>query len=142
MPFITRQIRQWRGSFGKEYTETNTFTLAELDRLYKSIYGITAMELNDIFIGRLNRNIRILEVGSNTGNQLLLLQRMGFKNLYGIDVNSYAVELSKHRTKDINIIYGSVFDIPFKDNYFDLVFTAGLLIHVSPKDIEKAIKEI
>ena len=37
---------------------------------------------------------------------------------------------------------GSAFDIPFKDNYFDLVFTSGVLIHIAPKNLTKAIKEI
>jgi len=40
------------------------------------------------------------------------------------------------------MIQGSVLDIPFKDNYFDLVFTSGLLIHISPSDIKKAIRQI
>jgi len=42
----------------------------------------------------------------------------------------------------VNLIQGSVFDIPFKDKYFDMVFTAGVLIHVSPSDIKKVLKEI
>lgn len=67
---------------------------------------------------------------------------MGFQNLYGIEINSYAIELSKSRTKNINIIQGSAFDIPFKGEYFDLVFTSGLLIHIAPSDIEVVIQEI
>jgi pseudaminic acid biosynthesis-associated methylase len=67
---------------------------------------------------------------------------MGFSNLYGIELQSYAVELSKSRTRRINIIEGSAFDIPYKDGYFDLVFTSGLLIHISPSDISRAMREI
>jgi pseudaminic acid biosynthesis-associated methylase len=67
---------------------------------------------------------------------------MGFVNLYGIELQSYAVELSKARTKRINIIEGSAFDIPYKDGYFDLVFTSGVLIHINPSDIVWALREI
>ena len=67
---------------------------------------------------------------------------MGFVNLYGIELQSYAVELSKARTKRINIIEGSAFDIPYKDGYFDLVFTSGILIHINPSDIVWALREI
>jgi pseudaminic acid biosynthesis-associated methylase len=67
---------------------------------------------------------------------------MGFKNLYGIEINDYAVELSKQRTNNINIIQGSAFDIPFKNEYFDLVFTSGVLIHIPPLDINLALNEI
>ncbi len=136
------QLKTWRGKFGKEYTNRNALTPAELDRMYMKNFGIKRSELNDMFIGNLDRNIRILEVGSNVGNQLLALQKMGFKNLYGIEINSYAVEYAKSRARGINIIQGSAFDIPFKDKYFDLVFTSGVLIHISPREIKRAVKEI
>lgn len=139
---ITKQMKEWRGDFGKKYTDRNALSLNELDELYRKNYGITGIELNNLFIGESDRTVKVLEVGSNIGNQLLLLQKMEFRNLYGIEINSYAVELSKLRTKNINIIQGSAFDIPFKDEYFDLVFTSGLLIHIAPSDIEVVMQEI
>jgi len=42
---------------------------------------------------------------------------MGFKNLYGVEINKKAIEISKSITKNIYIIQGSALDIPFKDNY-------------------------
>lgn len=142
MSIATQQMKNWQGEFGKSYTLRNEMTLKTLDETYKELYGVTATDINKRFMEGLDRNIRILEVGSNAGNQLLLLQKMGFKNLYGIEINNYAIERAKSRTKNISIIYGSAFDIPFKDNYFDLVFTAGVLIHIRPEDIAKAVKEI
>jgi len=135
-------MRNWISNFGNEYTNRNAYTLDELENLYIKNFGITRTKLNELFIGDMNRNIRVLEVGSNIGNQLLILQKMGFKSLYGIEINSYAVERSKDNTKRINIIQGSAFDIPFKDGYFDLVFTSGVLIHIAPQDICKVLKEI
>lgn len=135
-------METWEGEFGKDYTERNLLSMEEVDALYKKNYGLTRTELNKRFLEGISSSIRILEVGSNVGNQLLLLQRMGFSNLYGIELQSYGVELSKTRTKGINIIEGSAFDIPFRDEYFDLVFTSGLLIHIHPDDLNKAIREI
>jgi pseudaminic acid biosynthesis-associated methylase len=139
---ITKQMDNWMGDFGNSYTTRNTLTLEQIDELYKKQYGINNSELNELFLGDLNRNIWILEVGSNIGNKLLSLQKMGFKNLYGIEINSQAIEQAKANTKNINIIHGSALDIPFKDAYFDLVFTSGVLIHISPADIKRAISEI
>lgn len=135
-------MKKWKTEFGKKYTDRNALTLEEMDKLYKKNYGITRTKLNNEFLGELDRSVRILEIGSNIGNQLLNLQKIGFKNLYGIEINSYAVEISKLRTKNIDIIQGSVFDIPYKNNYFDVVFTSGVLIHISPKDIKKAMHEM
>lgn len=142
MSKITKQMEKWAGEFGKEYTDRNALTLEEMERLYQKNYGVTRTEMNLEFIGDLGRSIRILEVGSNIGNQLLCLQNMGFQTLYGIELQEYAVEISKSRTKHINIIQGSAFDIPFKDNFFDLVFTSGLLIHIAPSDVEQVLREI
>jgi len=142
MQKISKQITKWKDKFGKEYTNRNALTLDELERMYENNYGLNRTELNNIFIGKFNRSIKILEVGSNIGNQLLLLQKMGFKNLYGIEINDYAVELSKQRTNNINVIQGSAYDIPFKNEYFDLVFTSGVLIHITPHDINLVLNEI
>ena len=130
------------GGFGKEYTNRNALSPNDMENLYKVRYGYTRTEMNSEFIGDVDRDMKILEVGSNVGNQLLCLQGMGFNNLYGIELQGYAVELSKSRTERINIIEGSAFDIPFKDSYFDLVFTSGVLIHINPDDLNIVMREI
>jgi len=52
------------------------------------------------------------------------------------------VELAKQKTKGMNIIQGTAYDIPFKDGYFDMVYTNRVLIHINPDEISKALKEI
>ena len=139
---ITDQMKKWISLFGKDYTNRNSLTLREMDQIYKKNYGVTRTELNKLFLDNLDRSIKILEVGSNMGNQLLNLQKMKFENLYGIEINTYAIKMSKSRTQNINIIQASAFDIPFKNDFFDLVFTSGLLIHISPTEIKRVLKEI
>ncbi len=137
----TIQEKTWTGKFGKEYTDRNMMSIEEQDILYKTLYNISNEELTHDFLDGLNIN-NILEVGCNIGNQLLFLKKHGYSDLWGIELQEYAVEIAKKRTENINIIQSSVLDIPYKDNYFDLVFTSGLLIHISPDDIDKAMKEI
>ena len=134
------QTKEWAGDFGQEYTDRNAITVKEMNSLYKQQYGISRSKLNTLFLGRLNHSIKILEVGANIGNQLLCLQELGFTNLYGIELQRYAIEQSK--AKNICLIQGSAFNIPFKDNQFDLVFTSGLLIHISPENVTRVLKEI
>jgi pseudaminic acid biosynthesis-associated methylase len=136
-------LKHWTGQFGKEYTDRNYISLEDLDSLYVKTYGISRSSLNHEFLDDvLTKTARILEIGSNIGNQLLLLQKMGFTNLYGIEPQGYSVELSNQRSAKINLIQASAFNIPFKDRSFDLVFTSGLLIHISPKDINCVLDEI
>ena len=138
---MTKQMEEWSGKFGEEYTDRNYMSPEEFNKLCLSRIGVSRTEQIDEFLYDLELG-NILEVGCNISNQLLLLQKRGFKNLYGIELNWSAVEKSKERTKGIDIIQGSAFDIPFKDAYFDLVFTSAVLIHISPRDINDVLDEI
>ena len=138
----TKQMDFWLGDFGREYTDRNAHTNESWDDFYRKTWGKTKLEMNDAFIGHLPKESKILEIGCNIGLQLNALQRAGFQNLYGIELQPYAVEEAKKLTKNINIICGSGFDLPFKDNYFDLICTNGVLIHISPSDLPKIMKEM
>ena len=139
----TNQIKKWGSEFGIEYTKRNPESVEEMDELYYNRFGITRTKLNERFLSGLSVN-NILEVGGNTGIQLLILNKMGYKNLYGIEINEYAIDITKEITKgkDIYVIKGSALDIPYKDSFFDLVFTSSVLIHISPSDIERVLDEI
>jgi pseudaminic acid biosynthesis-associated methylase len=135
-------METWSGTFGREYTDRNATSLEELEALYQREFGVGRREMNEAFLGALPRDLRVLEVGSNVGNQLRLLQSMGFTSLYGIELQHYAAQLSKRRTSGVGFIQGSAFDIPCRDRAFDLVFTSGVLIHLAPQDIGTALGEI
>lgn len=142
MEIKTKQVDFWKGDFGKEYTDRNTHSAEEWDKFYVNCWGKSKIEMNESFLGHLPKEAKLLEVGCNIGLQLNGLQRMGFTNIYGIELQRYAVEEAKKLTKDINVICGSGFDLPFKDNYFDLVCTNGVLIHISPDDLPKIMAEM
>jgi pseudaminic acid biosynthesis-associated methylase len=138
----TEQIRTWTGDFGREYTDRNAYMPAELDAFYLRNYGITRTEVNQRFLEAVPRDARILEVGCNMGNQLLLLEQMGFTNLYGIEIQSYALDRAKKRLPGAVLTQASAAAIPYADRFFDLVFTSGVLIHIAPDDLPAALAEI
>ncbi|MBI9014615.1 MAG: methyltransferase domain-containing protein [Clostridiales bacterium] len=140
---LNKQTKTWSSDFGKEYTERNIYSPTELDTFYTNQFGVTRRNMNEEFLSEfIDKEAKILEVGCNVGNQLRLLQEMGYKNLYGIELQDYAVEKAKELTNGINIIKGSGDDLPFRDGYFDLVFTSGVLIHIPPSILEKVQTEI
>jgi len=138
----TEQSKKWGENFGHQYTDRNPQIPDEIDALYLRNFGFSRSSLNEEFLNDLNRNLRIMEAGTNVGAQIQLVQKMGFQNLYGIELQTYAIEKAKKLTRNINLIEGNVLDIPFKDNFFDLVYTSGVLIHISPDNILQAIQEI
>jgi pseudaminic acid biosynthesis-associated methylase len=139
---LTEQASKWNSAFGLEYTDRNPQSLEEMEELYRKNYGISRTELNNRFLDDLDHSMSILEVGSNIGLQLQCLQKMGFDRLYGIELQSYAVEIAKSKSKNINIIQGEASDIPFRDCYFDMVFSSGVLIHIDPKNLPDVLAEI
>jgi pseudaminic acid biosynthesis-associated methylase len=137
----TPQTREWTGTFGQEYTDRNLLTPEAHDDLYAYDFGTTRKQLNQIFLQGVPKHARILEVGCNIGNQLVLLQQMGYRNLFGIEIQTYALELARSRTRNIGLSQGSVFRIP-ESGLFDLVFTSRVLIHISIADLGAAMDEI
>ncbi|MEK7642691.1 MAG: pseudaminic acid biosynthesis-associated methylase [Patescibacteria group bacterium] len=142
MKTTTKQKQFWISQFGSAYLKRNPLTVAELDKNYKMKFNVLRTTMNKEFLGKLPKDIKILEVGANWGLQLMTLQKLGFKNLYGIEVNPFAIEYAHKHTKGIYIIEGDALELPFKDGYFDLVFTSGVLIHIDPKNVPQAMKEI
>jgi pseudaminic acid biosynthesis-associated methylase len=138
----TEQTEKWRGEFGRKYTDRNSLSLKDMEKLYLKSYGVSRTEMNRLFLSGLSKSIEILEVGANIGTQLLCLQNDGFTNVHGIELQAYAVEKSKLIMGNGKIIQGSAFDIPYGDGSFDLVFTSGVLIHISPNDLNKVLDEI
>ena len=139
---ITHQRKTWEEEFGVGYLERNVYDPKDLNTFYQNRYGYSKDQLNNEFLRNIPKDAKILEVGTNIGNQLFHLQSQGFTNLYGIEIQDRAINYSKHRTDNLNIIKGDALNIPFKDNFFDLVFTHGVLIHISPDNINQAISEI
>ena len=139
---VTFQLKKWTGDFGRKYTKRNTYSIRDLDEFYNNIYGVTRTALNRSFLTGMSKSSRILEVGCNVGNQLLCLQKAGFRNLYAIEPQADAVKCAQNRVFGATVITGNAFDIPFKDKYFDLVYTSGVLIHINPRHIKKALQEI
>ena len=134
--------REWEGEFGKFYINRNNYTIEQLNQLYNNNYGITRDQLNKEFLGEIDRKNRVLEIGCNIGNQLKMLQSMDFKDLWGIEISDAAIELAKKNTKHINIIKNSALDVAYKDEYFDLVYTSGVLIHIDPKNLGTVLDNI
>ena len=142
MKDVTPQADFWSGTFGDEYTKREHYAPEEFDAVWKKYCGTTRSELNEFFFSSFDKDIKVLEVAANYGLQLQLLQKMGFTNLYGLEINRSAIELARKEQHDIYIIQGDALDLPFKDSSFDLVYTSAFLIHVAPENRKRVMSEV
>lgn len=137
----TRQQQFWSGTFGQGYNDRNTWTVKGFDQFYKKTWGTTRTNMNRAFLRGLKVD-SFYETGANIGLQLRHLSAMGYDNLYGAEIQWDAVLRSRQITPQANIVQGSGFDVPFKDNFVDVAFTSGVLIHIHPKDQKAAMREM
>lgn len=125
----TNQLDLWRSEFGREYTDRNDHEKPERVTAWTRLLdGIAPY--------------RVLEVGCNVGWNLEYLRRLGVRGLHGIEPQPYAVERARARCEEFDIVQGTAFELPFGDGFFDMAFTSGVLIHISPVNVGTAIDEL
>jgi len=120
----------WSGEFGQAYVERNLDAGAERQPFW-------AKQVRDLGFES------CLEVGCNVGANLQwLAELLGTGNIAGVDVNPGALEVLRDRLPGIEARVGTGASLPFDDESFDLVFTAGVLIHIARDDLEAVMREI
>ena len=91
---------------------------------------------------KLPQKAKILDVGCGKGYLLYdFLKVIPDAEIYGLDVSKYAVENSKQEIRG-NLIVGNASDLPYEDNFFDLVISINTLHCLEAPNLFKSIKEI
>ncbi len=135
------QSKTWAGKFGDDYVERNV-SVDVVNKDYVKLTGLKYDEIFSDFFQDLDKDLDILELGCNVGNNLSILKSLGFTNLHGLDVNSKAIDIANSRYSDIHFYNSSIESCEFPAQSFDLVFTAGVLIHINPSALPNIIKQI
>ena len=130
----------WSGEFGNAYVDRNK-SIDEVNESYAQQTGITVEDIFQRFFNDIDRKSKILEVGCNVGLNLEMLQKMGFNNLHGIELNKKALQIAQERNPKVIFVNSSIEDYQSKEKY-DLVYTAGVLIHIHPSTLESVIRKI
>ena len=121
---------KWSSEFGSAYTERNNPDMYARERIFDKLLG--EYDISEV-----------LEVGCNKGHNLdaiyiAIIEYPECGQAVGVDVNIDALKQAKD--KGHLVLKSSAYDLPFMDKSFDLVFTAGVLIHLD--DHLKAMQEI
>jgi len=87
-------------------------------------------------------NPKILDIGCGKGFLMFdILKVRPDSEIYGLDISSYAIENSKEEIRK-NIVLGNSNNLPWPDNYFDLVISITTLHNLYNYDLFKSLKEI
>jgi len=120
----------WSGGFGDSYLERNRSVDTKRMAFWQTI-------LNEI------EPKRILEVGCNLGGNLrCIASRVPVHSIYGVDVNLKALANLQRDLPGVNALWAVARELPFRDSWFDLVFTMGVLIHQPEQSLPLVMAEI
>jgi pseudaminic acid biosynthesis-associated methylase len=132
----TYQTKIWCGEFGDDYLKRNDYSDD------KMVQGIEAFRR---ILGGL-RIESVLEVGCNIGLNLHFINALFTDSvkLYAVEPNRKAFDglVSQMRINLERAWNCDVFKLPLDSSSIDLVFTAGVLIHIAPDDLGRATDEI
>ena len=110
---------------------------------YKYIEGRwikVAEALNKIY--KLPEKAKILDIGCGKGYLLYdFLKILPNADIYGLDISRYALENCKPEIKD-KLILGNAKELPFDDNFFDLVISINTLHCLEAPYLFTALKEM
>ncbi|NJE49565.1 methyltransferase domain-containing protein [Thermococcus sp. 9N3] len=84
------------------------------------------------------RRKRLLDAGCGSGRFAMYFRELGAE-VHGIDISPRLVSLAKRRVQDGTFTLGSVTNIPYPENYFDIIISIEVLQHVP--NIKLALKE-
>lgn len=121
---MTEQELFWAGEFGDEYNCRNTGgeflppRLAMFSRIMARTEGVRT----------------ILELGCNTGTNLVALQMLGYPDVRGVEVNAYAAK--EAQSAGLRVVHGSLLETEGEPS--DMVMTVGVLIHIHPDELPVA----
>ncbi len=93
----------------------------------------------------IKKNLKILEIGSSSGNNLRYFLDRKFKT-FGIEINKDMVDLGRINLKRMGykipeIKIGHNTNIPYPDNFFDCLVSINTIHYSSGNDVIKALKE-
>ncbi|WP_282607902.1 pseudaminic acid biosynthesis-associated methylase [Pelagibius sp. Alg239-R121] len=133
------QINLWRGDFGTEYNARNAATEERVRN--RTRFWSQAL---DSIRKRYGDSKSILEVGANVGINLRALRNLCDADLVAVEPNDQAREnlVSDGVVPAEKTFAATGESLPFPDNSFDLVFTSGVLVHVSPDNLAQVCSEM
>ena len=83
----------------------------------------------------------ICELGCNVGNNLQSFPPNS--KVYGIDTNKHAIEIAQEKCPyPFYFETDNITHLHWAENAFDLVFTRGVLIHLTVEQVHQAIREM
>ncbi len=127
---VKRLESLWAGDFGDDYVDRNKGVQSYRSKFWTEV-------LNEFPVKR------VLEVGCNIGGNIAWIARsVAPEEVWGLDVNRKALQQLRRDQPGVNAVFSPARELPFRDGWFDMTFTMGVLIHQPPEALPLVMSEI
>ena len=127
---VVNPSAEWSDKFGDDYTRRQTLSIEARLKMFQRIWqywhpsGMVDAPPSSI-----------IEFGANVGDNLRAIRKLTTAHLTGVEINPGAFQTLK---KVADVAFNrSILDFE-SDGQWDLSMTRGLLIHITPADLQKA----
>lgn len=115
-------------------------------RSSQPLYGIQEIVLAEYF-SNVPKKSKVLEFGAGFGRHAKYLSKLENIEYYAVDQSPTMLDALKVYTegtiKEENVVLIEPRQkLPYPDNYFDVVYTVSVLIHINPEHIQEIIDEL
>ena len=119
----------WAQDWGNSYTARNRVDWRARVPFWRDVLDLTGAR-------------SVYEVGSNAGWNLSAIQRIDpFVRLHGCEVNAQAHAQATHCGLGVRL-GGAVERLAGESRHYDVVYTAGVLIHIAPAELKATMEAI
>lgn len=121
-----KPAEMWAGEFGEEYLKRNRVDWRKRIPTWEELIDFTGAR-------------SVSEFGCNAGWNLSAIKRAyPDVQVYGTEINQAAIAQARHAGLDVSDPFDYLYQIPRAE----LTFTAGVLIHIPPADLEPVMANI
>jgi SAM-dependent methyltransferase len=76
-----------------------------------------------------DKNAKILEAGCGLGRVVKYLSDLGFKNVYGVEIDKDSVCFLNQNFPELNVVCADLLQLPYPKESFDVVLSYGVIEH-------------
>jgi len=143
---MTDPLDKWKSEFGNDYTKRNEITPDLIEARSNMWFNI--------FSNMPSPPGSILEIGAGNGQNMVAIgnaltfiaQNQNRPDLrcilHACEPNEQARINLQNNVPYVNAYPDSIYDINLEDGVVDFVFTSGVLIHIPPDQLDKAMAEM